>query len=220
LSAAQTVLAYINGLKWLVFVGVLVYWFRVPLAALLRRISSSEQASISGFGVTVSWEDDLKQASDSLGAGHSAAPAGAAGATTPAKTVPAPEPAPAPEATVAPASAATSANGAPAASEAWADIDELLASRNASAAVLMAWKRVEMAVKAHTGQPGLDASTPLTGRRLAEAAQLPRDLDQALQSLMRLRDTTAHTTNEPSGDQAETYVDLAKRFVDAVSGLA
>lgn len=75
MSVSQTILNYINALKWPVVVGAGVYYFRKPFGNILERISTAQKGAITGpAGTGVSWDNTLRQVEGALDRGEGRGP--------------------------------------------------------------------------------------------------------------------------------------------------
>jgi hypothetical protein len=182
-----TVVDYINALAWPVVVFIVIVVFHGPISKILDRISQASQGSINIAGQVISWDGAIAQA--------------AAGVEQVNKALPPPTRAVAQERTPA--------------DDRWDGITALVPT-NPTAAILMAWMQVELALQDRAESFDVSSTGSIAGGRLMKVAQLPKDLFQSLGVLSNLRNAVAHGERNPDAAQAQSFVTVAKDLADAV----
>ena len=219
MSASQSVLDYINALKWPVVVAGFGIYLREPLRKLALRIANSPKGAITGpSGTGISWDDTV------------AAAEAAVAEQTPATKSIAPPPPPVPAPSPAPAMPGEAADDDVLPAEpkdvhthaAAAGLWRRLASAGTSApanAVSMAFSQVEDSLQQRARQAGIRAVGQQSAAALAESTGVPENLVRAISNLEQL-DMAVYAGFAPDWRRAREFIDAAQQLDAAIRALS
>ena len=190
MNTAQTILAYVNGVKWPVVAGAAIAYFRKPLAAILDHVATSEKGSLTFWKFSVDWDTQLREVDTQLSS------------VAPSETVS--------------RRAALGPSVPPNANEfekEWGEIFHL-AELYPSASVGRAFTQVEVALRKYAESRGVRSTGQVSIGQLASRSELEPEVQESIKRLAALRNKVMHANSKLTSEQAIDYANTAWRMTE------